>query len=121
MEETSVQEPTNPKRSADSSSELLSANALLRELIDKVEQQNNLLQQQLTNQRSVRERVLAGLWTGLGTVLGATVLVSLLIYGLKPLSRVEWISPIVSKIVEDLETKSKAINSPPKPQPAPTK
>ncbi|MEI8281550.1 MAG: DUF5665 domain-containing protein [Armatimonadota bacterium] len=48
---------------------------------------------------------MAGLWTGLGTVLGATVIVSGIVLVLKPLSKTDWIGPIVDKVINALENR----------------
>ena len=52
-----------------------------------------------------KARMLAGLWTGLGTVLGATVVVSGIVLMLKPLSKTDWIGPIVDKVISALENR----------------
>lgn len=49
--------------------------------------------------------MIAGLWTGLGTVLGATVVVSGIVLMLKPLSKTDWIGPIVDKVISALENR----------------
>lgn len=82
--------------------ELLQAIVMLSERIEK---QNELLASFLKNQTSFRSRMVAGLWTGLGTVLGATVVVSGIILMLKPLSKIDWISPIVDKVITALESR----------------
>lgn len=82
----------------------------LQESIDhlssRIDRQNELLGLFLQNQRSFKSRLAAGLWTGLGTVLGATVLVSVLILALKPLSKIDWISPIVDRVIDALESRN---------------
>jgi hypothetical protein len=70
-----------------------------------VEKQNQALEELTAVQGSFRKRLVAGLWTGFGTVLGATVMVSVLVIVLKPLANVQWISPIVHRVIEDLETR----------------
>lgn len=75
----------------------------IEKLSAQVAQQNELLTAYVRNQKSVKERVFAGLWTGLGTVLGATLVVSGIVLVLKPLSKIDWISPIVDKVIESLE------------------
>jgi hypothetical protein len=77
----------------------------LSELHETIQKQNVLIEQMIQSQTSFRSRLIAGLWTGLGTVLGATVMVSLLVAVLKPLANIEWISPIVDKVVNDLQTR----------------
>ncbi len=74
-------------------------------LTQRMEKQNEIMAAYLKNQSTFRARFVAGLWTGFGTVLGATVLVSLLILLLKPLSHVDFISPIVNRVIDALETR----------------
>jgi hypothetical protein len=83
--------------------ELIAAIDTLSERIDK---QNELLAAFIKNQSSFKARLVAGLWTGLGTVLGATVIVSGIILMLKPLAKIDWISPIVDKVINALENRN---------------
>jgi hypothetical protein len=82
--------------------DLLTAIETLNERIDK---QNSLLADFIKNQTSFKARLVAGLWTGLGTVLGATVVVSGIVLLLKPLAKVDWINPIVDKVINALESR----------------
>ncbi len=82
--------------------ELLTA---IETLNARIERQNDLLASFLKNQSSFRARLIAGLWTGLGTVLGATVIVSGIVLMLKPLSKTDWIGPIVDKVINALENR----------------
>ncbi len=82
--------------------DLLKAIETLNERIDR---QNSLLAGFIKSQTSFKTRLIAGLWTGLGTVLGATVVVSGIILVLKPLAKVDWISPIVDKVINALENR----------------
>lgn len=84
----------------------------IESLNTRIEKQNILLASLLLNQRSIKQRIFAGLWTGFGTVLGATVIVSGVIFLLKPLAKVDWISPIVDRVINALESRSPA----PKPK-----
>ena len=70
------------------------------QLTSKIEQQNKILADFVEVQTSFRRRVLAGIWTGLGTVFGATVVVSFLIIALRPLTKLEWIKPVVGKVID---------------------
>jgi Domain of unknown function (DUF5665) len=94
--------------------DLLTAIETLNERIDK---QNDLLASFLKSQTSIKMRLIAGLWTGLGTVLGATVVVSGLILALKPLSKIDWISPIVDKVITALESRGGSHGEPIKTAP----
>jgi len=82
---------------------------ILEKLLAGVSEQNRLLTENLRYQKSIRERILAGVWQGLGTVIGATVVVSLIIYGLKQIATVEWISPIVTKVIDDMESRGRQL------------
>lgn len=88
----------------------------LREALDRlttrVEEQNKLLKQFVESQTHFSKRLVAGLWTGLGTVLGATVVVSLLIFALRPLARVDWVGPIVNRVIDSLDRR-RPMESPP--------
>jgi hypothetical protein len=59
------------------------------------------------------KRLVAGLWTGLGTVLGATVVVSLLVVMLKPLAEVDWVGPIVNRVIDSLDRRRPVSEPPP--------
>ncbi|HLO99233.1 MAG TPA: DUF5665 domain-containing protein [Fimbriimonas sp.] len=81
---------------------------LIADLTKEVRKQNILLGEWHENQRSFRKRFAAGVWTGLGTVVGATVMVSLVVLVLRPLGNINWISPIVNRVIDDLETRQPA-------------
>jgi hypothetical protein len=85
---------------ADPNKDLIEA---IEKLEGQVAKQNELLTAYVRNQKSIKERIFAGLWTGFGTVIGATVIVSGIVLALKPLSKIDWISPIVDKVIESLE------------------
>ena len=52
---------------------------------------------------SIPKRLVAGMATGLGTVLGATVVLSIAVYLLKPLERIESLSPSIQQLIETLQ------------------
>ena len=79
----------------------------------QVEEQNKLLKQITDNQTHFGKRLVAGLWTGLGTVLGATVVVSLLVVMLKPLAEVDWVGPIVNRVIDSLDRRRPVSEPPP--------
>lgn len=88
-----------------------SIESVLTLLSERIEEQNKLLREQLAYHRSIRERVIAGMWMGLGTVLGATVLFTLLAVAvrplLRPLSSLSWVGPIVDRVLEDMESRQR--------------
>lgn len=83
------------------------------QLASKIEQQNKILADFIEVQTGFRRRVLAGIWTGLGTVFGATVVVSFLIIALRPLTKLEWIKPVVGKVIDELQTRRPLATAPP--------
>ena len=85
----------------------------IAKLTTQVEAQNKLLQEVVESQTHFGKRLVAGLWTGLGTVLGATVVVSLLIVMLKPLAEVDWVGPIVNRVIDSLDRRRPTIEPPP--------
>ena len=66
-----------------------------------------LLRQEIQKSNSFLQKFFAGLLTGLGTVLGATVLLALLIYLLSQLATFEWLKPFVEQIVEIVKNSTK--------------
>jgi len=85
----------------------------IERLTTQVEAQNKLLREFVESQTHFGKRLVAGLWTGLGTVLGATVVVSLLIVVLKPLAEVDWVGPIVNRVIDSLDRRRPAFEPPP--------
>ncbi len=83
-----------------------SLQATIERLTGRIDRQNELLDLYIRNQTSVKARLKAGLWTGFGTVIGATLLVSLVVLALKPLAKTDWIGPIVDKVITVLENRS---------------
>ena len=81
----------------------------IERLTTQVEAQNKLLREFIESHTHFGKRLVAGLWTGLGTVLGATVVVSLLIVVLKPLAEVDWVGPIVNRVIDSLDRRRPAI------------
>ncbi len=84
----------------------------IEKLTTQVEAQNKLLKEFVESQTHFGKRLIAGLWTGLGTVLGATVVVSLLILILKPLAQVDWVGPIVNRVIDSLDRR-RPVTEPP--------
>ena len=52
---------------------------------------------------SIPKRLIAGMASGLGTVLGATVVLSIAVYLLKPLEHIETLSPGIKQLIETLQ------------------
>lgn len=61
-------------------------------------------------------RFAMGLFTGLGTVFGATILVSVVIYLLKPFASIDMFKPFVNQVIEIVERRKP---KEPKPLPPP--
>jgi len=91
--------------------EAQSIESVLIQLSERIDEQNKLLREQLAYHRSIRERIIAGMWMGLGTVFGATVLFTLLALVvrplLQPLSNMSWVGPIVDRVLEDMESRQR--------------
>lgn len=72
-------------------------------LLTEIRRQNQLLEAQLTNQRDWKLALRNGVLAGLGSVLGATVVVSLLLWALRPFHRLEAIGPFLERLNESVE------------------
>lgn len=83
----------------------------MAKLTEKIDQQNEILSGFIKGQSSFRTRIMAGIWTGLGTVLGATVVVSLVVLLLKPLTKLDWIAPVVGRVIDELQTRKPMVGS----------
>lgn len=86
--------------------ELLTA-ADVKDLIAELRKTNDLLATMVKNQANWRNNLRQGLLTGLGGVLGATVLVSMLLWMLQPLKRLDALKPTLDEISRQLERGAK--------------
>lgn len=73
------------------------------EHMDLLRQQNALLRRQIRENNHVGWLMYRGMWLGLGTAIGATVVVSLVVMALKPLQDIKPIQPAIEKLVERLD------------------
>lgn len=73
------------------------------ELLAELKQANLLLAKYVYNQRSWKLAFRQGLLTGLGATVGATLLVSLLLWILQPLKHLEFLKQPLDKISQELE------------------
>lgn len=73
------------------------------ELTEQLRIQNQLLRDHINWQTNWKMRVFQGLMFGLGSFLGATILVSLVAYMLKPLLSIDALKPGLSRVLDDLE------------------
>lgn len=71
----------------------------LKRLNELLERQNRLEERRLDWKTSLRH----GLLVGLGSVIGATILVSLFVWLLRPFQRVDFIRPAVERVLDDLD------------------
>ena len=69
----------------------------------EVTKTNALLQTLLDQRRDWRLAMRQGLMTGLGSVLGATILVSILLWAMQPLKRLDMLKPTLDRIADQLE------------------
>jgi hypothetical protein len=71
----------------------------------QLRQTNELLSAMVKWQSNPWNRLKMGILTGVGTVVGATLVVSLLVLLVKPLQNVSWVGPVVKEIVRELESR----------------
>jgi hypothetical protein len=76
---------------------------LTQEYLIELRRGNDLTAELIKIQRDWRFALRNGLLGGLGGVLGATVLVSLLVWILQPLKQLEFLKPSLDKIGQELE------------------
>lgn len=74
-----------------------------QELMDLLKEQNQLLRDHIRWQTRWSMRILQGIMFGFGSFLGATLVVSLAVYMLKPLTNVDFISDVVERVLQDLD------------------
>lgn len=70
----------------------------------ELSKQLSILIKEIKITNSLKHKFLLSLVTGLGTVIGATVLVALLIFILSKLATIEVIKPFVENVVEIVQT-----------------
>ena len=73
------------------------------DLMAELAKTNQLLQITLDQRRDWKLAMRQGLLTGLGSVLGATLLVSALLWAMQPLKRLEMFKPTLDRIADQLE------------------
>ncbi len=71
--------------------------------MDELHRGNELMAELVRNQKDWRIAFRNGLLAGLGGVIGATVLVSTLVWIMKPLQRLEVFKPTLERIAQELE------------------
>jgi hypothetical protein len=76
---------------------------LTQEYLTELKRGNDLTAELIKIQRDWRFALRNGLLGGLGGVIGATVLVSLLIWAIQPLKQLEFLKPSLDKIGQELE------------------
>jgi hypothetical protein len=76
-----------------------------KDLAEEVRRLNVLIAELIRSQRSWGLSLRQGLLMGLGGAIGATVLVSLLIWLLQPLKKLEVFKPTLDRIARELEHK----------------
>ncbi|MER3496898.1 MAG: hypothetical protein C4320_09150 [Armatimonadota bacterium] len=69
----------------------------------ELREMNRLLRLNILALSGVKQRFLAGLWTGFGTVLGATVLIGLMVRLIAPFTKAEVVGPYLQKLQDQLE------------------
>ncbi len=101
ISEKALMKRRRKNETADAPSEERSETA---ELIHQIKTQNELLRSQIRYLSSWRIRIAHGLLFGLGSFLGATILVSMAAYVLKPLLSIELFRPAIEQVIQDLES-----------------
>jgi hypothetical protein len=81
-------------------------NEIYRAIYDQIRILNDHLDKANKNQ-TLRYRFLVGIFNGLGTVLGATIVVSLLIFLIKLFASFGWFKPIVDEVIKIIESRQK--------------
>ncbi|MBS1706230.1 MAG: hypothetical protein JST40_10175 [Armatimonadetes bacterium] len=77
--------------------------SVLENLAQELRELNRLLQIQIEHQQSWKLALRNGLLAGLGGVLGATVVVSLLLAVLKPFKSLDALGPVIDKLDRSIE------------------
>ena len=77
------------------------------EILEELRRTNDLLAQLVRTHRDWKLQLRQGLLTGLGGVIGATLLVSLLLWILKPFSGLDALKPTLENISNQLERRPK--------------
>ena len=75
----------------------------ISQLVLELQRNNELMVRLIESRRNWKLLLRQGLLTGLGTVIGATVLVSALVWILQPLKKLEVLKPTLDRIAQELE------------------
>lgn len=87
------------------------------ELLSILREQNDLLKEQIEANKNWGVRFGMGVAQGFGTMIGATVVMSLLIYMLNLATNFDPLKPYATRIVEELETRPGRPVNPPEAKP----
>lgn len=71
--------------------------------IEELKRANDLTAELIRVQKDWRLSIWRGILTGLGGAIGATLLVSVLLWALQPLKRLEVFKPTLDRIAQELE------------------
>lgn len=78
-----------------------------QELITEMRRTNELLIRLIRVQTDWRLALRQGLMTGLGGIIGATILVSLFLWALRPLERLDGFKPVLDNLSKQLERRER--------------
>ncbi|QYK54273.1 MAG: hypothetical protein KF824_05090 [Fimbriimonadaceae bacterium] len=78
-----------------------------KELAEQIRQQNILLEKQLKFGRNWRVQVRNGLVQGFSFAVGASILVSTIIWLIKPLKGIEALRPAIEQLSQDLQRRGR--------------
>ena len=76
-------------------------------LIQEVQRLNQLLEKNNHIQTNPFRFVFIGMLQGFGTILGATVVVALFVYLLRPFMNLEWLRPYIDQIIQIIQSHAK--------------
>ncbi len=96
-----------PEVASDLSNENKSIEQLSIQLLQDVKQLNQHFQKNNKNQNNFLRFLVIGMMQGFGTILGATILVALFLYLLRPFTNVDWIRPYVDQVIQIIQRHSK--------------
>jgi tetrahydromethanopterin S-methyltransferase subunit F len=82
-------------------------NDAIVQMVEELRKSNDLLREQIRISRDWRIPLRNGLASGLGTVIGATLLVSILLGVLKPFEKIETLGPGLERLAEEIRSTRK--------------
>lgn len=78
-------------------------NPQIVELLAELRRTNDLLAEQVKQSKNWKREFGISMLRGLGAVIGATLLVSVILFALQPLRKIERLEPMLDKVIHELE------------------